>query len=146
MSSTSLSRPVILLGFVAVLNGFIAVACGSFAAHGLQHYASAELLPTWQTGVRYHMFHVLAAFVAMVIAGLIGTGSRGYRWALVAGWLFMSGAWFFSGSLYLLVLAPQGWLMQTAPLGGGLFLLGWLALAVALIRQWFIGISTAVKE
>ena len=69
MNSTSLSRPIILLGVVAALNGFLAVALGSFAAHGLQHYASAEQLPTWQTGVRYHMFHVMAAFIAMVISG-----------------------------------------------------------------------------
>ena len=136
MNSTSLSRPIILLGVVAALNGFLAVALGSFAAHGLQHYASAEQLPTWQTGVRYHMFHVMAAFIAMVISGFVGSGYRGYRWALMAGWLFIAGALLFSGSLYLLVLAPRGWLMWTAPLGGGLFLVGWVTLVVALIRQW----------
>lgn len=139
MSATNLSRPVALLGVVAALNGFIAVACGSFAAHGLQHYVSAEVLPTWQTGVRYHMFHVLGAFIAMTIAGIVGMGNRGYRSALMAGWLFLVGVMLFSGSLYLLVLAPQDWVIWTAPIGGGLFLLGWLALGVASVRQWFRG-------
>ena len=134
-----MSRPMALLGLVAALNGFIAVACGSFAAHGLQHYVSAEVLPTWQTGVRYHMFHVLGAFVAMTVAAFAGVGNRGYRWALVAGWLFLIGAMLFAGSLYLLVLAPRGWVVWTAPIGGGLFLIGWLALAVAAMRQGFRG-------
>lgn len=120
-----------LLAVSAALCGLAAVALGTFGAHGLQRVASLDLLPTWQTGVRYHMFHVLAA----LIAGFCGSGIVARRWAVFAGWLFVAGILFFSGSLYLLVLAPQGWLMMTAPVGGVLFLLGWASLTWALISN-----------
>ncbi len=121
------------LAVAAAANGLLVVILGAFAAHGLQNYAAENLLPTWQTGVRYHMFHVVAALAAVLIARLDSTGPVAGRWAVLAGWLFLGGIVFFSGSLYLLVLAPQPWLMMSAPLGGSLFFLAWGALTWAFI-------------
>ncbi len=123
------------LAVVAAVNGLLVMVLGAFAAHGLQNYVSANLLPTWQTGVRYHMFHVAAALIAVVIARLESTGHIARRLALMAASFFLGGILFFCGSLYLLVLAPQSWLMITAPLGGSLFLLAWALLAWALISN-----------
>ena len=122
-----------LLAVATAANGFLVVALGAFAAHGLQNHVSANLLPTWQTGVRYHMFHVAAAFIAVLISRLDSTEITARRWLVFAGWLFLAGILCFCGSLYLLVLAPQPWLMMTAPVGGIMFLLAWASLTWALI-------------
>ena len=120
-----------LLVVLAALNGLLAVSLGAFGAHGLLSIAALELVPTWQTGVRYHMFHV----VGMFMAGLFGAGPVARRWAMLAGWLFMAGILLFCGSLYLLVLAPQGWLVLAPPAGGVVFLLGWGSLTWSLISR-----------
>jgi uncharacterized membrane protein YgdD (TMEM256/DUF423 family) len=45
---------------LGALSGFIAVALGAFAAHGLKARLSPDLLNTFEIGVRYQMFHALA--------------------------------------------------------------------------------------
>lgn len=135
MNTDTLSAGNKWLAVVSALNGLLVVALGTFAAHGLQNYVSESLLPTWQTGVRYHMFHVTAALIAVLIARLDSTGRIASRLALLAACLFLGGILFFCGSLYLLVLAPQPWLMMTAPLGGFMFLLAWVLLTWALVSN-----------
>ena len=111
------------------LSACIAVAAGAFGAHALKTRLSAELLATFETGVRYQMYHALALLaVAWVLT----------RWptapARAAGWLFLGGTVCFSGSLYLLSLTGARWLGAITPLGGLAFLAGWLALAGSAIR------------
>lgn len=120
------SRP---LAALAAISGGLVVIFGAFGAHGLHHYGSADLLPTWQTGVRYHMFHSIAA----LLAAFVGAEPRARRFAALAGWSFVAGIVLFSGSLYMLVLAPQSWLAVTAPLGGLVFMAGWGSLAASLL-------------
>ena len=48
---------------VAAAYGFIAVALGAFAAHGLKGKLTPELLGAFQTGVQYQMYHALALLV-----------------------------------------------------------------------------------
>ena len=45
---------------VAAVNGFLAVAFGAFAAHGLSGQIDAHALQIFETGARYHMYHALA--------------------------------------------------------------------------------------
>ena len=42
------------------LSGLIAVTAGAFGAHTLRDRISADLLATFETGVRYQMYHALA--------------------------------------------------------------------------------------
>ena len=104
---------------------FLGVAAGAFGAHGLASYF--EQYPrferTYETAVRYHMFHALALFVA---AWMLQTWPDG--WAGWAGYLFIAGIVIFSGSLYLLVFTRVGWLGAITPLGGVAFLAGWFLL------------------
>lgn len=122
-----------ILAVLAAVNGFTAVALGAFAAHGLERLAASELVPMWDTGVRYQLFHVFATLAAVLIADLYGTSSSVRRWAVIAGWCFVAGTVLFCGSLYTMTLAPQSWVVFAAPIGGILFLTGWLALAWSLI-------------
>jgi uncharacterized membrane protein YgdD (TMEM256/DUF423 family) len=105
---------------------FLGVALGAFAAHGLKSRLSAELLATFEVGVRYQMYHALALLV------VAWAYSRWPGAALVAGgWLFVAGILFFSGSLYLLSLTGVRWLGAITPFGGLAFLAGWACLAWA---------------
>lgn len=106
--------------------GFLAVALGAFGAHGLEDRLTADLMDVYQTGVRYHLVHALALFAA---AWALERG--GGRPARLAGWGFGLGTLVFSGSLYLLAITGARWLGAVTPLGGLLFLAGWVALAVA---------------
>jgi uncharacterized membrane protein YgdD (TMEM256/DUF423 family) len=112
------------------LSGALAVALGAFAAHGLRGRLAPEALATWETGVRYLMYHALA------LVGVAWATARGpgMRLPVVAGWLMIAGMVLFSGSLTLLALSGIGWLGAVAPLGGVAFILGWLSLAWAAWR------------
>jgi uncharacterized membrane protein YgdD (TMEM256/DUF423 family) len=115
-----------LFFLAGAFSGFLAVALGAFAAHGLKARLSPELVATFEVGVRYHVYHALA---------LLGAAWACTRWpgtaALAAGWLFIAGTLVFSGSLYLLALTGARWLGAITPFGGLALLAGWACLAVA---------------
>lgn len=99
--------------FGAVLAGS-AVALGAFGAHALRGVLSAGDLTTFETGVRYQMYHALALLALSARA----EQRRGPAW-LLAGTLV------FSGSLYALVLSGVSALGAVTPIGGVLQLIGW---------------------
>ena len=114
----------------AGINGFIAVALGAFAAHGLKNILSADLLQTFQTGVQYHMYHALALFGI----GLLTLHFPNQTLLKIAGYLFLLGIVLFSGSLYVLALSGIRWLGAITPLGGVAFLAAWALLAWSMLR------------
>jgi uncharacterized membrane protein YgdD (TMEM256/DUF423 family) len=116
-----LDRIFFLCGSVCA---FLAVAFGAFAAHGLKSRLDATMLATFETGVRYHMYHALA---------LLAVAWAASRWPGAAvnasGWLFIAGTVLFSGSLYALSLSGIRSLGAITPAGGLAFLAGWICLA-----------------
>ena len=113
-----------LFAVLGALSGFIAVALGAFAAHGLKSCLAPDLLAIFETGVRYQFYH---AFALIAVAWALQLGSQGP--ARAAGWCFVAGTVIFSGSLYALALSGLRWLGAITPLGGLAFLAGWLLLA-----------------
>lgn len=111
------TRTILVVGS---LLGLLAVAAGAFGAHAL----SAQHSRTFTTGAEYQMYHALALVLCALLA------EQGYRPGVAAG-AFLLGVVLFSGSLYLLVLTGTGWLGAVTPIGGILFLAGWLALGIA---------------
>lgn len=111
---------------------FLGVAAGAFGAHGLSSYFSKfpELAGSYETAVRYHVYHALGLFAVAWLAE---------RWpgTLVnwAGWLLLAGIILFSGSLYLLVVTRARWLGAITPIGGLAFLAGWAFLSVHVWRN-----------
>ena len=101
----------------------LAVMAGAFGAHALESRLSPERLQTFETAVRYHIYHALAllfvSWAARVWPGFLVHG---------AGYLFVAGLLLFSGSLYLLVLTDTPWLGAVTPVGGLCFIIGWLML------------------
>ena len=120
-----MDKTFLLLGALAA---FLAVALGAFGAHGLRGRLSPEMLSVFQTGVQYHMYHALAL---ILVSGIMGRMSG---WLIqTAGWCFVAGIVFFSGSLYLLAVTGVTILGAITPIGGLLFLAGWACLAFAAI-------------
>ena len=107
---------------LAALLGLLAVVFGTFGAHGVEGSVPAENMDWWHTAVLYHLFHALA----ILACGRGGLDSPPMR----AGWFFAAGTLIFSGSLYLLTLTGWRWLGMITPIGGLLFLVGWLLLLI----------------
>lgn len=116
-------------GVAGAVAGLLAVALGAFAAHGLKSRLSPDMLAVFETGVRYQMYHALALIAA---AWAVRRVSPPPPTARRAAWCFLFGIVFFSGSLYLLALTGVRALGAITPVGGVLFLLGWIFLALAL--------------
>jgi len=127
---------------VGALNGFLAVAAGAFAAHGLQARFDERTVALFRTGADYHLAHALAIVAAALTAR--GRGPAANR-AHIAAWLFTIGVVLFSGSLYVLALTGSDpaalgrsgayALVLLTPLGGLSLLAGWLALAFAALKS-----------
>ncbi len=103
------------------LLGFLSVALGAFATHGLKAILSPEDLTIFHTGITYQFMHTLA----YGLCALALPESKSRTWAMR---FFLLGIVIFSGSLYLLVLTNQRWLGGVTPIGGVSFLLGWSCL------------------
>lgn len=123
--------------------GLISVAAGTFGAHVLEGFfrdlpvessagSSALLSPErrledFEIGVRYQMAHALALLALGLAASRRPKPARAEA---VAGWSFLWGIVIFSGSLYAIGLTGQKWLGMITPIGGVMFFVGWVALAM----------------
>ena len=117
-----MSRLFLVIGAVF---GFLGVAAGAFAAHGLRGLIPLDLLAVFETGARYQMYHALALLAVAWLSSEVPS-----RWITASGWLFVVGTVLFSGSLYALALSANNRLGLITPLGGVAYLAGWAALGI----------------
>jgi len=125
--------------------GFIGVALGAFGSHALRSKLAPDRVATFETGVRYQMWHALALFLIVIVDAWAPTSEGSSLFLLsdrggapllfAAGWLFAAGIVLFSGSLYAL-----GWTGRRAwgavtPFGGACLLLGWALLLLAIVLK-----------
>lgn len=110
---------------LGALLAFLGVALGAFGAHALSGTLSPDRLETYETAVRYQMFHAL---------GLLALGALPRRAQRAAPWLFW-GSVVFSGSLYTLVFSDVSILGAVAPVGGVVQLIGWTLLFFSLNKK-----------
>lgn len=94
---------------------FLAVGLGAFGAHALKNRLTPDMLAVFETGVKYQIYHALAL---LLLAALRGPNK--------AAWCFSAGIVLFSGSLYILALTGVRKWGAVTPIGGLLFLAGWL--------------------
>ena len=105
-----------------------AVALGAMGSHFLESTLSSGLLDTWETAVQYQLWNAL---------GLMGLSllERSYRVSLGLAMTFLVvGIILFSGTLYVLCLAPNPWIVYLTPLGGLSLLIGYTGAAIRLVR------------
>jgi uncharacterized membrane protein YgdD (TMEM256/DUF423 family) len=105
------------------------VALGAFGAHALKDALSPEMKAVYETGVRYQAYHALALFVVAWLSVQFPG-----RLVSPAGWCFVAGIVLFSGSLYALSLSGVKILGAITPIGGVLFMIGWILVLLSARR------------
>jgi uncharacterized membrane protein YgdD (TMEM256/DUF423 family) len=98
---------------------------GAFGAHGAAKVLDARSIELLKTGAQYQMYHALA------LVGVAAWGVRMAKFPQFPAWAFVVGTLLFSGSLYALAASGARAFGAITPVGGLLFLAGWLALAWA---------------
>lgn len=116
----------------AAILGALTIMIGAFGAHGLKELISEKALTSFETGVRYQMYHVI---VLLILGFATQISVKTLKWVFR---LFVFGILFFSGSIYLLTLNEYlpfdtKTIAFITPIGGFFLILGWLRLAYGVI-------------
>tara|TARA_B100000446_G_C10466605_1_gene310878 strand:- start:418 stop:813 length:396 start_codon:yes stop_codon:yes gene_type:complete len=112
------------------LFGMLAIIFGAFGAHALKKILSEDQLKSFETGVKYQMYHAIV---------LVTLGFNYQFSTTVMYWCFTLGTILFSFSIYGLVLSDAKgkklrFLGPITPIGGLLFVVGWLLLILKAIN------------
>lgn len=125
-----MNRKILISGITL---GLIAVILGAFAAHGLQPLLSIEKMQTFETGVKYQMYH---AFLILFLGVLPVASEKVKR---ICFYLTLFGVLLFSGSIYLLVTNSLTTidfkvLGPVTPIGGTLMISAWIVLLISFFK------------
>ena len=112
------------------LFGMLAIIFGAFGAHALKKTLSEDQLKSFETGVKYQMYHAIVLL-------LLGFNFQFSTSAMY--WCFILGIVLFSFSIYGLVISDSKgkklkFLGPITPIGGLLFVVGWLLLILRAIN------------
>lgn len=111
--------------------GITAIILGAFASHSLKEKLTPDAMSSIETAIRYQMYHVLVLLFVNTYQDFSAKLKR------TASLFFFLGILFFSGSIYAIYLlgvsAKSIWFIT--PLGGLLFIIGWLLLFLFFIRK-----------
>ena len=111
--------------------GIIAIILGAFGAHALKEALTAEALVSFNTAVRYQIYHVI---VLLFINTFDGFSLKQKNRISI---LFFCGIFLFSGSIYAIQLtsitAKSIWFVT--PLGGLFFIAGWFLMIIIFLKK-----------
>lgn len=105
--------------------GGLSVIFGAFGAHALKTKLNEEQQKSFETGVKYQMYHALMLILIAITFPFIETTQ------VIMAWCFILGTLLFSFSIYGLVLSSSAgkklsFLGPVTPLGGLLLVIGWI--------------------
>ena len=112
--------------------GMFAVILGAFGAHGLKNLVNTQSVNSFETGVRYQMYHAFLLFIIGLLPGLSAKARTLIFWLIVIGVLL------FSFSIYLLALdslvsIDSKKIAFLTPIGGVFLIAGWVILGYKII-------------
>lgn len=111
--------------------GLTAVVLGAFGAHALKESLTPEQLLSFETAVRYQMYH------AIVLLFVNSFHHFSIKQKNTVSLLFFIGILLFSGSIYCIQLtsisAKSIWFIT--PLGGLFFIIGWISMIVIFVKK-----------
>jgi len=118
----------------AAILGMIAIILGAFGAHALKKVLTIEELGTFETGVKYQMYHALFLVFIGLTPSITNKTKKGIAVLTVAGVAL------FSGSIYILATKNISGIDIKAfgivtPIGGLLLISAWFWLFLNLIRK-----------
>lgn len=113
--------------------GLIGIILGAFAAHGLKPLLTAEAMGSFETGLRFQMYH---AFLLLILGNFNEQHHKALNWAF---YLVVLGVLLFSGSIYFLATNSLTAFDFTTiaiitPIGGSLLILCWINLLIQFIK------------
>jgi uncharacterized membrane protein YgdD (TMEM256/DUF423 family) len=125
-----MNRTILLIG---VVMGMLAIILGAFGAHGLEKLVDTEAVATFETGVRYQIYHAL---FLLFLGGWNGMEAKTKKTVFA---LVLSGVILFSFSIYLLALNSLTSfnfkvIGFVTPIGGVLMILGWAVLGFKILK------------
>ncbi|WP_372920185.1 DUF423 domain-containing protein [Salegentibacter sp.] len=114
-----------LVLIIGGIYGALAVVFGAFGAHALKKRFNDDQLKSFETGVKYQMYHALILIISGISFPFIGVSQQ------LTAWFFILGIFLFSFSIYGLTLSSAfgkklRFLGPVTPLGGLLLILGWI--------------------
>lgn len=101
--------------------GAVTIILGAFGAHSLKDTLDAVEMNSFETAIRYQMYHVIVLLIVNAFAKFSAKDKN------VITYFFFGGIICFSGSIYAIsfgVDASNIWFVT--PFGGLLFIIGWL--------------------
>lgn len=118
----------------ACVFGSLAVILGAFGAHGLEKLVDANAINTFETGVKYQMYHTFLLFVL----GLLPNLNRRIKKTVYS--LIVTGIILFSFSIYLLAMNALvdfdfKIIAFLTPIGGSFLIVGWGTLGYHLFKR-----------
>ncbi len=128
-----MNKTALILGFIFAGLG---VVIGAFGAHALKPMMDASQQSTFETGVRYQMYHSFALIAIGLLGAHLGNSNLQYPTLF-----FTLGILCFSGSLYALsLLQMKGIVGLTGvgiitPIGGLFFIIGWVLSIIAVVKH-----------
>lgn len=116
------------------LFGGLAVILGAFAAHGLETLITQDQIETFETGVRYQMYHALLLLFVGCVNNMLSEKTK--KTILLIN---VFGIILFSGSIYGLATNDlTAFDFKTigfiTPIGGFLFILSWAILLINFLK------------
>tara|TARA_R110002012_G_scaffold33203_2_gene97533 strand:- start:1168 stop:1569 length:402 start_codon:yes stop_codon:yes gene_type:complete len=119
---------------VGIIYAVTAVVLGALGAHALEEYLTIDQLKSFETGVRYQMYHALALILVASIPGITNKTKK------IIFYFFTIGVILFSLSIYLLTTASLwnvnfSFLGPVTPIGGLLLICGWIVLLWKIISN-----------
>ena len=112
--------------------GMFTIILGAFGAHVLKETLTAEALSSFETAVRYQMYHVI---ILLFVNSYEGFSPKQKN---KISTIFYAGIFLFSGSIYVIQLtsisAKNIWFVT--PLGGVFLILGWAAMIVIFVKKY----------
>ena len=115
--------------------GGLAVILGAFGAHTLKEVLTPEQLISFETGVRYQMYHALVLILLFIISLKVN-----HVFFNRAAQFIFWGVLLFSGSIYLLTLKNMlgiealKYVAPITPIGGGLIIVGWVFVLLGALK------------
>lgn len=125
---------ILLAQFMGAFYGFLAVILGAFGAHALKKKLTPEQHHSFETGVKYQMYH---AVVLLVLGFNLGFDQPLDTYIVNC---FVYGTLLFSFSIYGLCISSANgkklpFLGPVTPLGGLLLVIGWALLLYSFIAS-----------
>ena len=112
--------------------GMLAIVLGAFGAHALKEVLTTSELLSFETAVRYQMYHVIVLLFINIYDGFTTSQKNNISY------IFFLGILLFSGSIYAIHLTPitakSIWFVT--PLGGLTLIIGWFLMIMIFLKKY----------